>query len=103
MGLDDSQQGLILSAFYYGYICMQVPSGYAAERWGGARVLLAGAAIWMLADLSTVPASPTLALIIMARVLMGAGEASNFPCLHSQAASWFPSQERSRMVAIMTR
>lgn len=104
MGFADSQQGVILSAFYYGYICMQVPSGWAAERFGGARVLLVGVLMWTLCDLATVPAgsSLTLGLVIVARIGMGLGEASNFPCLHNMASQWFPSQERSRMVAFMT-
>ena len=32
---DQAQQGIILSAFFYGYIPLQIPAGILVERYGG--------------------------------------------------------------------
>ena len=37
---DKTQQGWILSAFFYGYLFTQVPGGIIAGRFGGKRVVL---------------------------------------------------------------
>lgn len=37
---NSKQQGLILSSFFYGYICTQLLGGYAASKVGGNKVKL---------------------------------------------------------------
>lgn len=36
---DERLQGIILSAFYFGYVITQVPGGYLADKFGGKHVL----------------------------------------------------------------
>ena len=43
---DKTTQGWILSAFFYGYLVTQVPSGILAGRFGGKRVMLAGVSLF---------------------------------------------------------
>jgi len=38
----ESQQGIILAAFFYGYVTTQIPGGMLAQRFGGKRLLLFG-------------------------------------------------------------
>src|SRR5262245_12255645 len=38
-GWSETTKGLVLSSFFIGYIFFQVPSGYVASRFGGARLL----------------------------------------------------------------
>jgi MFS transporter, ACS family, solute carrier family 17 (sodium-dependent inorganic phosphate cotransporter), other len=49
--------GLVLQAFFYGYALTQIPAGWISTKVGGARVLLAGVAIWSVGTLLAPPAA----------------------------------------------
>lgn len=51
--MEEGAKGAVLSAFYWGYAVSQVPGGWAAQRWGGERVLSWSFALWSLAVLAT--------------------------------------------------
>lgn len=99
-GYDAATQGLILSAFFWGYVWPQLLGGWMADRFGGRRVLAAGVALWSLATLVTPAASGAFALLFAARVLLGLGEGVNFPAIHSIAARWTRAGERSRVISL---
>jgi MFS transporter, ACS family, solute carrier family 17 (sodium-dependent inorganic phosphate cotransporter), other len=100
-GYDAAAQGLVLSAFFWGYLWPQLLGGWLADRMGGRRVLAAGVAVWSLATLLTPAAATTsFALLVGVRVLLGLGEGVNFPAIHSLAARWMPVRERSRAISL---
>ncbi len=99
-GYDGAAQGLILSAFFWGYIWPQLPGGWIADRFGGRRVLAFGVGLWSLATLLTPPASAAFAMLIAVRVLLGLGEGVNFPAIHSIAARWTLPGEQSRAISL---
>jgi MFS family permease len=77
--LSPSQLGLLLSAFYYGYVpCMPV-TGWLAERYGAKGVLAVGVTVWSLATLATGFASG-FAMLLGLRIVLGIGESVAFPC-----------------------
>jgi MFS transporter, ACS family, solute carrier family 17 (sodium-dependent inorganic phosphate cotransporter), other len=45
-GINQSTKGTILSTFYYGYACSQVPGGYFAQKIGGRKILLFSFLLW---------------------------------------------------------
>jgi hypothetical protein len=49
MGWSASTAGFLQSAFFYGFALSQLPGGYLATRFGGARMLPIGVAIWSAA------------------------------------------------------
>lgn len=73
---DETTQGLILSAFYYGYIITHVPGGMLAERFGGKHTLGLGIFSTALFTLLTPVTADTLGAwgLILLRFLMGLGE-----------------------------
>jgi MFS family permease len=77
--LSAAQLGVLLSAFYYGYVACMAPVGWLAERHGAQRVLAAGVAIWSAATLMTGFAAGFASLLAL-RVLLGVGESGAFPC-----------------------
>jgi MFS transporter, ACS family, solute carrier family 17 (sodium-dependent inorganic phosphate cotransporter), other len=81
---------------------LQLPGGYLAARLGAKRVLLGGVIIWTLFDLSTILVSSNFTPLFIARIGMGLGEGILFPCMHQIAGAWYPLQERSRLVAIIS-
>ncbi|KAK9768539.1 hypothetical protein K7432_000750 [Basidiobolus ranarum] len=95
-------RGLILSSFFYGYFCTQVLGGFLADKFGGKGVLALGAFLWSLFTLVTPWVAHNLALLIVCRLLLGAGEGLGFPAIHSLIAKWIPHHESSRAVAAVT-
>ncbi len=93
-------EGLVLSAFFWGYIVSQLGGGWIADRFGGKAVLGFGVACWSLATFITPPCAASLPLLLGARVLLGIGEGVNFPAIHSLAARWAPARERARALAL---
>lgn len=77
--LSTSQLGILLSAFYYGYVVCMPAMGWLAERYGAQRVLAAGVGIWSIATLMTGFAG-SFATLLALRVLLGVGESVAFPC-----------------------
>eukprot|EP00644_Phytophthora_capsici_P010610 jgi/Phyca11/17809/fgenesh1_pg.PHYCAscaffold_30_\ len=95
------EQGEVLSAFFYGYMCTQIPGGYFAAKLGAKIVLLTGVIVWTLFDLSTVVVAKCLTCLFFTRAGMGLGEGILFPCMHQIAGAWYPVQERSRLVSLV--
>jgi ACS family glucarate transporter-like MFS transporter len=95
--LSNQQLGWVFSAFVLGYALLQVPSGRAADRFGARRALTVGVMWW--AVFSAVTAAPwarvaALPLLLVARFLLGAGEAVMYPASNRIVAQWVPVQER---------
>eukprot|EP00742_Colponemidia_sp_Colp-10_P005209 GILJ01005564.1.p1 GENE.GILJ01005564.1~~GILJ01005564.1.p1 ORF type:complete len:468 (-),score=37.69 GILJ01005564.1:149-1486(-) len=98
----DSMQGVMLSAFWYGYAITQIPAGWLSIRYDGKIVLTVGVIIWSLCTLLTPPAATAgTAPLIIVRVVMGMGEGVAFPAIHSLLARWIPVDERSRAVSVI--
>jgi MFS family permease len=77
--LNATQLGVLLSAFYYGYVLAMAPAGWLAERYGAHKMLAIGAAVWSVATLLTGFATSFAALLAL-RLLLGIGESAAFPC-----------------------
>jgi MFS family permease len=77
--LSASQLGILLSAFYYGYVICMPAMGWLAERYGAKRVLAGGVTVWSVATLTTGFAGSFVTLLTL-RVLLGIGESVAFPC-----------------------
>ncbi|KAI3941814.1 hypothetical protein MKW98_030544 [Papaver atlanticum] len=101
-GVDQSTKGIILSTFYYGYACSQVPGGWAAQRIGGRRVLLLSFILWSL-TCALVSLDPNrITILVLARLLVGVAQGFIFPSIHTVLAQWVPPHERSRSVSLTT-
>ncbi|RAL45858.1 hypothetical protein DM860_006012 [Cuscuta australis] len=102
VGVNQASKGMILSAFYYGYACSQVPGGWAAQKIGGRRVLLFSFVLWSL-TCALVPLDPNRELVlVIARLLVGVAQGFIFPSIHTVLAQWVPPHERSRSVSLTT-
>ena len=77
--LSAGELGVLLSAFYYGYVLAMAPVGWLAEKYGAQRVLATCAGVWSLATLCTGFVSSFAGLLVL-RLLLGVGESAAFPC-----------------------
>uniref|UniRef100_A0A3B4T3M8 Solute carrier family 17 member 9 n=1 Tax=Seriola dumerili TaxID=41447 RepID=A0A3B4T3M8_SERDU len=97
--------GLVLGGFFWGYCFTQILGGHASDKVGGERVLFISAASWalitagtpLLAQLS----SHTLALMTMARFLMGLLQGVFFPSLASLCSQRVVEGERGFLMSTM--
>ncbi|WP_088227485.1 MFS transporter [Desulfosporosinus sp. FKB] len=98
-GWNTAQWGSILSAFFVGYLILQIPAGWIADKIGGKRVLAVGVAWWSIFTAVT-PFAKSLNSLWIVRALMGLGEAVTFPAETAIASNWVPSKERARSQAL---
>jgi len=93
-------KGVVLAAFFVGYMALQIGAGALARRFGGKRVL-AVAVIWWSAFtlLTPLAASLSVGVLIAARIGLGLGEAAVMPASYELFSRWVPPTERGRSIA----
>lgn len=99
MGLSASQMGLLLSAFSLPYAFAQLPMGALLDRLGARLTLGFGMLLWSVAQLAG-GFVRTLNQFFIARLLLGVGEAPQFPAGAKVFSEWFAIRERGRPTGI---
>ncbi|CAO1319250.1 unnamed protein product [Diamesa serratosioi] len=92
-------QGIILGAFFWGYVITHIPGGILAQKYGGKYTLSLGILSTAIFTLLTpmaihIGGAPWL---IALRFLEGLGEGTTFPALSALLATWIPLSERSKL------
>ncbi|GAB3909025.1 MFS transporter [Kibdelosporangium lantanae] len=98
-GLTPTQQGVILSAFSWGYVAAMIPGGLLADRVGPSRVLGWAAAGWAVCSVATTLAGGVVGLIVV-RIALGVAEAPSFPSAAGIVVRDFTPVQRSRATAL---
>lgn len=99
LGLSLGQMGLLLSAFSWSYALCQLPVGGLVDRIGPRRLLGAGLIIWSLAQAAGGVVS-SFGYFIVARIVLGIGEAPQFPSAARVVSNWFPLRARGTPTGI---
>lgn len=90
MALSDFQMSLILGpAFAVSYAIFGLPLGWAADRFQRRVVVFFGIILWAAATVACGFAT-SFETLLLARVLVGVGEAALLPCAYSMIADAFP-------------
>jgi len=76
---------------------MQIPIGILLDRHGSRPIMTIGMVL-MAAGQLTMALSPSIGIAIIARILLGAGDAAIFPAVLRLVATWFPAQRGPLMV-----
>lgn len=97
--LSEASIGVLLSAFFWVYSFMQIPSGWLVDRFGVRRAYSLGFAFWSLTSAATGLANGFAALIGL-RVALGAGQAISFPATSRAVANWFQERERGMVTGV---
>ncbi|WP_327139952.1 MFS transporter [Nocardia sp. NBC_01327] len=99
MNLTGAQQGLASGIFFWGYLLLQIPGGYMAERWSARRWIAILMVLWSLAAMAQ-GLTHSIGQLLLARFLLGVAEGGVQPALMATIRAWFPFAERSRAFAI---
>src|SRR5882762_7675125 len=91
--LNNTQVGLVFSAFAYPYLVFQIVGGWVSDRFGARRTLIVCGLIWAAATVLTGMAGG-LASMLVARVLLGLGEGATFPAATSAMSRWVAKEKR---------
>ncbi len=91
--LNNTQIGLVFSAFAYPYLVFQIIGGWVGDRFGARRTLIACGLIWSVATVLTGMAGGLLSLLF-ARLLLGFGEGATFPAATCAMSHWVAAQKR---------
>lgn len=100
LGMQMTQAGAYMSAFYLGYIITQIPAGILADRFG-VRVILAlsliieGISTFGMGYITTYDTGFTL------RVITGLGAGAVYSACARSLMEWFPARERGTAFGIM--
>jgi MFS family permease len=97
--LNDTQIGLLASAFIWIYAIVGVPLGRLADSASRKKLLAWGVIIWTALTASAGLAH-TYALLLFSRVGVGVGEAACAPTATSWLGDLFPPAKRSRVLAL---
>jgi ACS family sodium-dependent inorganic phosphate cotransporter len=102
LGWTETDKGIVLSAFFIGYLLLMAASGALANRYGG-WLVLGIAVIWWSAWTALTPPAAMMSLgaLVLARVALGLGEAAVFPASMNLIARWVPPERRSRATALV--
>ncbi len=99
LGLSISQMGYLLSAFLWSYAFSQLPTGAMVDKLGPRRLLTVGLSLWSLAQLLGGLVN-SFNQFFAARLLLGVGEAPQFPTGARVVRDWFNPRDRGLATGI---
>jgi ACS family D-galactonate transporter-like MFS transporter len=93
LGLSHAQLGLLLSAFFWTYACMQILAGWLVDRFEVKWILAIGFFVWSVATAFTGTLHAFAALLVI-RVILGVGESVAYPAYAKIFANHFVESQR---------
>lgn len=98
-GISDVQCGLLVAVLSWAITIFALPVGIVADRWSRKNIIGIMSSIWGLASLACAFVTGYIPLLI-ARFLVGAGEAGYAPVGNSMIATIFPQRLRARLIGL---
>lgn len=99
-GFSLNQMSIILTAFTWAYALFQVPGGILVRKFG-ARKVLALAGLWWSVFTFLTPYGAVFLGFVLIRILLGMGQAADWPASVWMLKRWFPHRERSRANSLL--
>ncbi|MCW0323471.1 MFS transporter [Pantoea dispersa] len=97
--LNAIELGYLFSAFIWGYALFLIPMGFLIDRYGAKKMAGIGIFVWSAATALTGVVTGFTHLII-ARLVMGAGESVSNPVGAKVIRQWIPASERGMTTAV---
>lgn len=100
LGMNMSQAGAFMSAFYIGYVVTQIPAGILGDRFG-VRFILWLSLILEGLSTSSLGWIETYETGFVLRILAGLGAGAVFASCSLALVEWFPPKERGRAFGVL--
>jgi MFS family permease len=91
--------GIAAGIFFFGYLFLQVPGAWLAERWSAKRFITATLLVWGVTAMAT-GLVQNLTQLLIVRFVLGVVEGGVSPATMILLTKWFPLGERSRANAL---
>lgn len=92
--------GVILSAFFWGYVLMQIPSGWLCDKFAPGKVIVGTGILWGVFQIFTGFIHNSTVFIAI-RALLGVSEAPIYPSGGKLQSVWLTKNERGKGAALM--
>jgi predicted MFS family arabinose efflux permease len=99
LAISDAAGGLLQSAFILTYALVCPVIGWLGDRGSRTRLAAAGVLVWSAATVAS-GLAPTYALLLIARAVVGVGEASYAVVTPSLLSDCYPAERRGRVLGI---
>lgn len=98
--LTPSEQGLLLSSFFWTYALMQLPSGMLTDRFKPRLMIAASTMLWGFFQ-AIAAGSTSFVTLLITRLGLGAAEAPLYPAGAKLNAMWLTNTERGRGATLL--
>jgi MFS family permease len=95
LNMNPQQAGDAAGIFFWGYLLLQIPGGYLAQRWSAKRFVAILLVFWGLCSMGTGLIHTRQEFWVM-RLLLGVAEGGVWPATLVLLSNWFPRAERAR-------
>jgi sugar phosphate permease len=99
LGISATQMGVVLSAFVWPYAIMNLPTGWAIDRFGSKVMMALAAGAWSIIAILTGLAR-SIGAFIGLRAALGVSEAPMFPAALKATDAWFPDREKAAATSV---
>jgi sugar phosphate permease len=99
LGISATQMGVVLSAFAWPYAIMNLPTGWAIDRFGAKAMMAIAAGAWSIVAILTGTAR-SVGTFIGLRAALGVTEAPMFPAALKATDAWFPDREKGAATSV---
>ncbi|XP_031831623.1 putative inorganic phosphate cotransporter [Nomia melanderi] len=96
---DNSVKDIVLSSFFWGYVCTQIIGSVIAQRWGAHKLFSLAQFVCGIVTLF-VPLAAHYSgweAVCVSRIIAGLCQGTVLPSLHTLLSKWAPIEERGRM------
>ncbi|RWS00598.1 membrane transporter-like protein [Dinothrombium tinctorium] len=99
---NEATQGVVLGAFYYGYMIFQIFGGRFTELFGAKWILGAAMFVSCFVNLiGPIAARKSVTLFITSRAILGVAQSVIFPSSYGLFCKWIPETERGTFLAML--
>jgi len=99
LGWNSAVVGSVHSAFFLGFLAMQIPGGILSEFLGGRKILPIGVLLWSVATIAAPFSTEFLSFFLVTRFVVGLGEGFAPTSLTDVLAKWVPERDRTNAAA----
>ncbi len=93
--MNPTQAGDAAGVFFWGYVLLQIPGGYLAQRWSAKRFVAILLVVWGLCSMGCGLVQTWRQFWVM-RLFLGVAEGGVWPAVLVLLSHWFPRGERAR-------